>query len=1164
MKHFTYRSSLPTLLLAVGAFALSCAGPPTGLAPTPDGDGPAVSFDLLKRPLPEIPLPNDLATRPDRDAATGKRVNVSLIAPTTLETLVRQEMNSVDGWGTFAPITVAFDQSIDFLAVRAAHLDDDFANDKVFLVNLSTGEPVSLDFGRGNFPVVLQDTNKFFMNDPRSNSSNLLFETYEEVDSNGNGVLDPEEDTDHDGIWDRPNTSGPDQYRDLVTWYEKETRTLIIRPVVTLAQQTEYAVVLTRRITDSLGRPIRSPFPFVNHVEQTRSLQRLLPFLGKGNLKGLALADIAFAWTFTTQSTTRDLEAIRDGLYGKGKLSWLASTVSDRLEPVLYADDKTGAVKEHPVHPMKGKAPVGQDPATWAVKPYVVPMSQFKESFYRLQGSLGIDAGIDTSNMVEGFKFVDYFVIGAFRTPDLIDDNDVSPFDGTFRMNAQAGIARLWQRPDGWKELERHALESEFDKPIDPQTAVLRTQAQRATRDRVWFMLTVPTAHDGFHQPFPVNIYGHGYTSQRTEMLGFAGNMAKLGIATVAIDSYGHGLAVDETQRKLVEAIIGQYGFSPAVKAILKGRSRDLDNDGIPDTGGDFWVGDAFHTRDVVRQSIVDWMQLVRVFRAFGTYQMGDVDSDGKSELAGDFDADGVPDVGGPDTWAGKPNPGSDFFVWGTSLGGILASILPAVEPKIIAAAPSAGGSGLGDVGIRSEQGGVIQAVFLEVMGPILASEPAAGGAHLVFDVQSVNNELRVRLTETPLDLQPGDRVELWNLTKEADPRHEAKHDWAIVDAQGRFRLQVPMDNAGYGEGSPAGDKPVHIGACDPQTDAGAAALLLKRPADCLRFKRIRAGAPDLVVETFQADVNFQHRVLKKGTPFVSLARGFGLKRGTPEFRRFYGVVQTILEAGDPANYAPHYTKDLLPVREGNPAGVLVIATTGDLNVPVNTGYSTARIAGALPYVYDPVKHALWGRSPNDVLIQSKATECLEKLHYFQPVADRMRDPNAPIDPRDQAIVDLVRCVKPSHCDRDSLVDPGLYAWDAQSGKFLDEGNTKFDNPGVPRLKNSLRDVAVMEADATLDGQPVKRKTALIMPFLERKGKHGFDVPHPHEHFDIDLFMVNLIARFFQTRGTDLRYDLCMHRDGFDRARILDDGTPDPAAKRVAGCEWIPDFPTGF
>ena len=40
-----------------------------------------VKFDFDHRPLPEIPLPNDIATRLDPDTATGLRINASMLAP---------------------------------------------------------------------------------------------------------------------------------------------------------------------------------------------------------------------------------------------------------------------------------------------------------------------------------------------------------------------------------------------------------------------------------------------------------------------------------------------------------------------------------------------------------------------------------------------------------------------------------------------------------------------------------------------------------------------------------------------------------------------------------------------------------------------------------------------------------------------------------------------------------------------------------------------------------------------------------------------------------------------------------------------------------------------------------------------------------------------------
>src|SRR6478672_11820986 len=100
---------------SVVALASSCAmdRAPSGLRRTPSGSGAAVRFDLGHRPLPEIPLPNDTATWPDPTSRTGLRINASLVAPTVIEQHARQRFSEMEGWGTFAPISVSFDVDHD-------------------------------------------------------------------------------------------------------------------------------------------------------------------------------------------------------------------------------------------------------------------------------------------------------------------------------------------------------------------------------------------------------------------------------------------------------------------------------------------------------------------------------------------------------------------------------------------------------------------------------------------------------------------------------------------------------------------------------------------------------------------------------------------------------------------------------------------------------------------------------------------------------------------------------------------------------------------------------------------------------------------------------------------------------------------------------------------
>src|SRR5690606_9212164 len=103
----------------------------------------------------------------------------------------------------------------------------------------------------------------YFPNDPQASESNLLFETLDE-DENDNGVLDPGEDRDFDGHLDTPNTLGGvpadgavPGYDDLLTFYERSSNTLILRPVLPLHERRRYAVVVTRRLRGADAAPVR-------------------------------------------------------------------------------------------------------------------------------------------------------------------------------------------------------------------------------------------------------------------------------------------------------------------------------------------------------------------------------------------------------------------------------------------------------------------------------------------------------------------------------------------------------------------------------------------------------------------------------------------------------------------------------------------------------------------------------------------------------------------------------------------------------------------------------------------------------------------------------------------------------------------------------------------
>lgn len=125
------------------------------------------------------------------------------------------------------------------------------------------------------------------------------------------------------------------------------------------------------------------------------------------------------------------------------------------------------------------------------------------------------------------------------------------------------------------------------------------------------------------------------------------------------------------------------------------------------------------------------------------------------NELAGDFDADGKVDIGAD----------SPMYAFGGSLGGIMSTVLGAVEPSIEAIAPISGGGGYGDMGPRSTQGGVYEGFILRAMGPLFVGTPDEETGDLLLEtiVVDVNSDETFTLARIP-DVQPWDTMLVENL----------------------------------------------------------------------------------------------------------------------------------------------------------------------------------------------------------------------------------------------------------------------------------------------------------------------------------------------------------------------------------------------------------------
>jgi hypothetical protein len=1121
------RASFTIVLLAVFA----CAAP-AGLAPTPEGGGPRVVWDLAHRPLPEIPFPNDAATRPDPSSPTGRRLNLSLVAPTGLEGEVRERADRLDGFGTFSPITVKFDAPLDLPAIAARHLANrDFADDAVFLIDVQPGspgfgQPVMLDLGRGFFPVTVGDPGAYFAGDPHPDGSSLVF-----ADDN---VLPP----------------GGSPWDDLLTWYERETDTLILRPVVPLREETRYAVVVTRRVVGAeTGEPVRSAFPWVNHADQTPALEPLRGILAQAPY-GLPIDDVAFAWTFTTQTITRDLVAIREGLHGRGPLARLAAgfPADYRLAP-LKTPEKAAATGSM----------------------YAIPIAELLEvagPLLPLLGGMIPSLAESVDALIASYDRVEFMVGGYYKSPDFLVDRD--------------GLAASGHPADD---------DEAFD--VDPVTGA----ATYGTTD-VPFVCVVPKERPDWadagapgwaiRRPFPVAIFMHGTAASKLQVLGYAGQLARMGVASCAIDGFSHGMpfpAIPAPGSLLSEdTIVGLIGglvpgYEPVYPFMKGTRCRDLTMDGNLDPAGDFWTMDPFHTRDTIRQTVVDLVQFVRVLRAMDGTATADVDGDGTPDVLGDFDRDGKVDLGGPDT---------PLSAWGISLGGIVTGVLAGVEPHLDAAVVHAGGGGLTDVAIRSDQPGVPQMAILPVLGPLWVFEPRDGGGLAVRFAVPDNAAVLMLDVDTLASARPGDTVRLTNLDS-------GESRSAVVPASVAFRIQVAADALrpseiraylGFDPLVRHGGEPCKVSAdcpgglpcspggtcvCDRDADCPAGlgcadtgkCVFRPRPVDTTLATashpalgdrmRIEVLSPSgEVVETsdsFGRDVTVNGVVYPAGAPLVNLYRGFGYERQTPEFRRFIGIAQSVVEPGDPVNWARRWM--LEPVADDVEPGatpgtnVMIIAGVGDMHVPVATHVALARAAGIVGYARDDPRFP--GRSQMEVLVDEHAVEGLANRCRYE-VAAKDKDGAAVrecvlADPDDldghRAVQGCDDCLLTYDASKPGVVT-GWVCADAGGQVGGDGYGLPFDLPEplratvVPEAAGgALRDAHPACAERHADGtcrvfRDDRGVGGLRIAVTKPQGFHGMYLMSPQKPFDVETYQLDLIGRYFMTRGRELWDDPCL------------------------------------
>ena len=573
-------------------------------------------------------------------------------------------------------------------------------NDSIYLISLGEnfGERVLFDFESGVYPVHAGHRNSFFENDPLSGIDNFLFR--------------------------------PGNRKDF---YDDETNTIILRPLEPLRPQTEYAVIVTKNLKGEKGEDVLSPvFP----AGETSLSKKVLERLGfDDNL-------IVYAWTFKTQSLWPLYNNIRQGFEGSGVFSFL----KEEYKPEFYDISNLEILPPFKNYLLKPGL-------LQALFNLVFPLvEKFKD--YRLTEWLS-------------FSNIDYMVFGSFLSPQL----NINP--------------------------DRHFKEY----------SVL--ERQHFKKGKVTFMIAIPkpTAENNYAKaPYPLAIYGHGNKRARIDGIGLANVLARKGIATITIDASGHGpdhflasipfylksilkqaiLDNDREKKKQIKTALSKIAnllaphseqnlnsegvdyidwiFNQGLLRVLtkEGRAPDVDGDGIADSGEDFFTANLFQTRDLVRQTVIDYMQLMRVLQEGLGHS--------KNPKAGDFNEDGIADIKLPVTYVGQ------------SMGGIIGSLVSAVVPEIKTLVLNVPGGGLFDIAMRSQSHFVTQRTFHQICGPAVVGKVRDGETYFV-----INNDDPATQSFHEMKLSSGNKIVVTN-TKNGIRRE------ALVNEAGGFFIPIPSD----------------------------------------------------------------------------------------------------------------------------------------------------------------------------------------------------------------------------------------------------------------------------------------------------------------------------------------------------------------------------------
>ena len=417
---------------------------------------------------------------------------------------------------------------------------------------------------------------------------------------------------------------------------------LLIEPLRPLKPSTTYLVALTNVLASTDGLPAKASdlFKVVRSAtpvsQQTASVLTVLSPLQLGTLEALRSQlirptvvaieqitqlpedDLLLAWSFTTESTTKTLQLMNDAAVAHA-----------------IAAAPTGLT----THDISAALPAVAD--VWA--------GTFTLPYYLANSGGNIHSPAP---------------LGGYWLADATQPDTNASFLGEVPCGAFAIGAPL---PGGLTAQPSVSTTACFPMPV------------KRSDETVPMLVTVPNAASGQTKPaggWPVVIFQHGITADRTSMFGIAPTLAAAGFVTVAIDLPLHGIT------NSANPFYGNQLFNgtPASGLMTGERTFDLDllnnttgalgsPDGVTDGSGSWFINLAslITSRDNLRQSAIDVINLAK--------SVGALDLDGNAATT-DID-------------------GTRIYFVGHSLGGIIGTEVLGVNTDIRAASLAMPGGGL-------------------------------------------------------------------------------------------------------------------------------------------------------------------------------------------------------------------------------------------------------------------------------------------------------------------------------------------------------------------------------------------------------------------------------------------------------------------------------------